>query len=373
VAEIGGEPNLDIDKWMRTFGLGRNAKKQIKMLDAENLKILEVYTQGINDFVANMKVYPFEFYLTWQEFHTWTVEDTLTVQGFLQYLITFDWFMEVVREKLLDIYDWNIVAKMLPFKGEDYYHDDMILINDEDLKKRGLFEGNSNIYEFDPNLLYFRKDEEPKKEKLHYFEEEMAHGSGFSTAPVSGSNCFVVGGQHTETGKPILACDPHLVKWMQSLWYFSRLRWGKDNFIVGGNTPGMPMFTYARTKHLAYGATALNPDITDTFVEQIEGDNYLYEGEWLPIEHEYEVIKVRFGSDYILDLQHTKNGVIMHKLGLDSGDFAAFFPKEILNQNNVTYSLRWVYHDPQATTIYTMIKGLCEDVKDGEHALQMFQ
>ena len=76
-----------------------------------------------------MKVYPLEFYMTWQEFHTWTVEDTLTVQGFLQYLITFDWFMEVVREKLLDIYDWNIVEKMLPFKGDHYYNDDMICTN----------------------------------------------------------------------------------------------------------------------------------------------------------------------------------------------------------------------------------------------------
>lgn len=29
-----------------------------------------------------------------------------------------------------------------------------------------------------------------------------------------GSNCWVISGNHTESGKPILSCDPHLVKWM---------------------------------------------------------------------------------------------------------------------------------------------------------------
>lgn len=92
-----------------------------------------------------------------------------------------------------------------------------------------------------------------------------------------GSNCWAVSGNHTESGKPMLACDPHLVKWMQSKWYLISLRWGKDKFITGGSTPGVPVFTYARTKYLAWGATALNPDATDIFVEKVEGDKYFYD------------------------------------------------------------------------------------------------
>ena len=50
--------------------------------------------------------------------------------------------------------------------------------------------------------------------------------------------------------------------------------------MVGGSTPGFPLFTYARSTYVSFGATALNPDITDLFIEKIEGDKYYYEGEW---------------------------------------------------------------------------------------------
>lgn len=45
------------------------------------------------------------------------------------------------------------------------------------------------------------------------------------------------------------------------------LRWGKDRFVVGGSTVGLPIFSYGRGKHFAWGATALNPDNSDLYVE----------------------------------------------------------------------------------------------------------
>jgi penicillin amidase len=110
-----------------------------------------------------------------------------------------------------------------------------------------------------------------------------------------GSNSWAISGKHTESGKPLLASDPHLMKWLQSKWYLTRLTWGEDNFVAGGSSPGFPLFTYCRSKNLAYGATAINPDISDLFVEVIEGDNYFYEGAWHKLKKVREVIKVRMG------------------------------------------------------------------------------
>lgn len=93
----------------------------------------------------------------------------------------------------------------------------------------------------------------------------------------------------------------------------------------------MPMFTYARTKQIAWGATAVNPDVTDLFVENIKGDTYFYDGKWLPIEKETEVIKVRFGSDIIMENRYTMNGIVMGKPEEDKMDFALWFPLEFLN------------------------------------------
>lgn len=84
------------------------------------------------------------------------------------------------------------------------------------------------------------------------------------------------------------------MKWLQAKWYMITLNWGEDEFIVGGSHIGLPLFSYARTKFMAWGATAINPDVSDLFVEKIKGDTFLYDGEWLPLRKVKEVIKVRF-------------------------------------------------------------------------------
>jgi len=147
----------------------------------------------------------------------------------------------------------------------------------------GHYDADSKIYDVDLDLLFFRTDDQPKKKKLSFFDvpqpEEVADVSGGI-----GSNCWVVSGNHTESGKPYLSCDPHLMKWMQGKWFLTSIRWGNGSYITGGVTPGLPLFTYARAKNVAWGATALNPDITDLFVEKVDGDKYFYDGEWHPFK-----------------------------------------------------------------------------------------
>jgi hypothetical protein len=48
------------------------------------------------------------------------------------------------------------------------------VIPDEDLKRMGIFDDTGDIYEIEKELLYFRDDSEPKKDKLH-FERESYH------------------------------------------------------------------------------------------------------------------------------------------------------------------------------------------------------
>lgn len=158
----------------------------------------------------------------------------------------------------------------------------------------GLYDPDVDIYDVPDELLYYRRNNETKKDKLHFnkiplVEREMADMSGGI-----GSNCWAVHGNHTKSGMPLMACDPHLMKWLQSKWYLISIRWGKDNFVTGGSTPGFPLFTYARTKYQSWGATAINPDISDLYVEQVRGDEYLYDGQWHKFKKVKEAFNVRF-------------------------------------------------------------------------------
>lgn len=49
-----------------------------------------------------------------------------------------------------------------------------LVIPDEDLKRMGIFDDKGNIYDIEKELLYFRNESEPKKDKLH-FEFEAYH------------------------------------------------------------------------------------------------------------------------------------------------------------------------------------------------------
>ena len=55
-------------------------------------------------------------------------------------------------------------------------------------------------------------------------KKETIYQGGSSGSGV-GSNCWVIHGDYTESGKPLLACDPHLMNVVQSMWYGVRIAW----------------------------------------------------------------------------------------------------------------------------------------------------
>jgi hypothetical protein len=68
-----------------------------------------------------MKVYPWEFYLTWTDFEPWKPQDSISIFVVLQYFISFDWFLELTRSKLTEIYDKEMVDRMMPYREDLLY------------------------------------------------------------------------------------------------------------------------------------------------------------------------------------------------------------------------------------------------------------
>ena len=242
--------------------------------------MLENYSAGINKAVENMEVWPPEFYVLWNKFEPWTPKDSLSMQYMLIFGISSDWFGELLRERLLEIYDKEFVDKLLPFRMEnfqEFQHDLITTISEEELSRIDMLKEKSNaqeLYDIDESLLYIK----PRKERLETVSRSTLKDDRSYRRPSSGSNCYAVHGNHTESGKALLACDPHLIKTINSVWYLTRLSWNEidpatgekyDTYMLGGSIVGMPFFTYARSPFGAIGATALNPDMADMFVEDV--------------------------------------------------------------------------------------------------------
>ncbi len=116
---------------------------------------------------------------------------------------------------------------------------------------------------------------------------------GLSGAGV-GSNNWVVAGERTASGKPLLCNDPHLVFSLPALWYPAALV-GPAHRTIGATLPGIPGVLMGRNEHLAWGFTAVMADDGDYYRETLDGagSRYLRGGNWLPVEVVEETFHVR--------------------------------------------------------------------------------
>ncbi|WP_162794898.1 penicillin acylase family protein, partial [Nonomuraea lactucae] len=144
-----------------------------------------------------------------------------------------------------------------------------------------------------------------------------------------GSNSWVVAGEHTAGGKPLLANDPHLSASMPSVWYQAGLhcRELSDQCaydVTGFTFSGVPGVVIGHTNKIAWGFTNLGPDVADLFLEQVTGDTYLFKGEKVKLEARQEKIKVAGGGTVTITVRSTRHGPLINEVigGVKPGDGA---------------------------------------------------
>ena len=130
----------------------------------------------------------------------------------------------------------------------------------------------------------------------------------------SGSNSWVISGERTATGKPILAGDSHRGLDVPSVYYQNHV--ACDTFDVVGNSfagvPGFPHFGH--NPWVAWCVTHTSADYQDLYIERFnDADPSLYQrqGDWFNADVRDEVIKVRDGDDVHLRTWATHHGPIV--------------------------------------------------------------
>lgn len=135
-----------------------------------------------------------------------------------------------------------------------------------------------------------------------------------------GSNNWVVSGDRTISGKPILANDPHLGFGMPSVWIMNGLHCLKIDAgcpwdVVGVSFPGAPTVILGHNARISWGATNVGPDTQDLFLETPDPSDpeghYIYQGKSIAYEVRHETIKVGGGADVELDVRSTRHGVVL--------------------------------------------------------------
>ncbi|MFF2846741.1 penicillin acylase family protein [Streptomyces sp. NPDC058001] len=131
-----------------------------------------------------------------------------------------------------------------------------------------------------------------------------------------GSNSWVVSGDHTITGKPLLANDPHLAPQLPSLWYQMGLHCrdvtDSCQYDVSGFTfSGMPGVIIGHNQDITWGMTNLGADVTDLYLEKFSGNGYQFGDKVLPFTVRKEHIKIAGGGSKTITVRETNNGPLL--------------------------------------------------------------
>ena len=290
LSELFGDLTLDMDKEFRQLGLYISAYKTLDYISnstdfSREYEVLLAYTDGVNQFLRYLKsngIMLTEYSLLGVEPEEWRPVDSISIGKFMAWSLS--WSMEDLRLQYL-----------VNRNGLD-------ILVDLDLLDRSL---NTPILEsftikMGENLTLSTSEksfkEVPVEGMVNSLEglEEVKNIFGF----VLGSNNWVVSGELTRDGYPIVANDPHLSLTAPPIWYYMALTFGDGFKILGASLPGTPVILLGRNNYVAWGFTNVGPDVTDFYYFVWDGDRYLYRGEWYNIDRRVEEIKVKVDDGY---------------------------------------------------------------------------
>jgi penicillin amidase len=309
ISEIIGPATLEHDREQRILGMRQVAAKSAQALSPRDRSFLEAYTRGVNASMQEQAAHlPLEFRLLGYSPKPWAVEDSeLLGVRLVQELNHGTYEAALQREKIL--------AKLGPELTADLYV-------------------NLSWRDRPPTVQPHRLDElQPKGgNQDEDDDEEMDSGADSNVAQrggqptllpkhwqrdpefVPGSNNWVVSGQHTVTGKPMLSNDMHLHHQMPNLWYVAHLRAGDYN-VAGVTLPGLPFVIVGHNERIAWGCTNVGPTVEDLYVENFNDQGaYQTPQGWMQPEHRKEVIHVKGQPDVNVDVVVTRHGPVITDL-----------------------------------------------------------
>ena len=294
LSEILGESALEQDRFLRTLAWQRVAVQELEMLGEEERAALEAYAEGVNAYISTHRGrLGLEFTLlglTGVRFdpEPWTPLNTITWAKVMAWDLGGNRSDELLRAQITARLGTSALSELVP-----PYPDDYPVIVPHPLTGATLRAVSEAA--FDTHFL----------------------GEGDDV----GSNSWVVSGERTETGMPLLANDPHLGIQMPSIWYEIGLHCepvGPDcpYNVVGSSFASTPGVVIGHNDHIAWGVTNLGPDVQDLFIERVNPENpnqYEYKGEWLDMEIVREEIIVAGREEpVVMDVRITRHGPIIN-------------------------------------------------------------
>ena len=350
LSELLGPATLDTDKLMRTLAIIPMAQQQLKAMSPLAQAALQAYSDGIQAAWQTGAVRPSpEFMILGaspggKKAQYWQPEDSVGWALMMALDLGGNWGNEFARLSASQVLNHQQLWQLMPpYPGE-------MPATSVDLP--ALYAQLGVYASADANSKAALQS--PKAQTaLAQWSQDWVRDVG--TLDGKGSNNWVVAGSHTQSGKPLLANDPHLALSAPAIWYFARLQspavvWQGQSLpaldVMGATLPGLPFVVLGRTLGVAWGFTNTGPDVQDLYLEQLDAarpGQYRTPTGWAAFETRTETIRVKGQGDEVLTVRNTRHGPVI-------SDVQSQY-KGVLNASAYAVSLKWSALTPDNHTI----------------------
>jgi penicillin amidase len=332
LSELFGERTLDQDRFIRTVGWRQAAQRDLDALSKEARVGLDAYTDGVNAFIdSHQGSLGLAFVVTALQAGTggvggyvvepWTPLDSMSWQKVQSWQLGGNFDTEVFRmladEKLGDP---ALTDALFP----SYWPDMPVITPSGSAATGGSPALVAGVGSADSPVI--TADQAAAWRDVASIDDGFLRlagldtGEGIASDHQVGSNNWVVAPSRSASGGALLANDPHLGISMPSVWFMNGLHCRKVTRacpydVVGVSFPGVPGIVLGHNARIAWGATNVDPDVQDLFVEKVDPaneDNYLFRGESVPFTVRRETIRVAGGEDVVIEVRETRHGPILN-------------------------------------------------------------
>jgi penicillin amidase len=121
--------------------------------------------------------------------------------------------------------------------------------------------------------------------------------------------------------------------------------------VIGGTLPGIPAVVLGRSEKFAWSFTNTNPDVQDTYLEQLDPSNpSMYRGPhgMLPFIVHQEIIDIKGSTPITFIVKETRHGPVI------SDSYARV--KRAIDTNRYALALRWTALDPENQSVVGLLE-----------------
>ena len=297
LAEVLGPGYLDSDKLFRTLGLGAVARDQAAAMNPASpaSKALIAYLDGVNQFQKSHPA-PVEFDLLHLPQRPFTTADSYAVNAYFAYSFAAAFktapVLTYIRDKLGPPYLAAFDTEWHPLGAV-----------------QSLAQGPSSTV---PNQRVALADAD------WHALRQLAHISRSADAlagitQFQGSNAWVISGQRTASGKPLLAGDPHLSFAAPSVWYEAQL--SCPGFDLYGHYMALsPHALLGHNEDFGWSLTLLENGDIDLIAEKVNplnANQVWQQDHWVDLGARTETIHVKDAADVLIKVRQSPHGPIV--------------------------------------------------------------